>query len=131
MYERIELTLQTIEELGHWKGHLYNWYDTQSLVPLEPRYVSTVDSGNFVLYLLTLKSGLGETIRDKPLIDLQFARGLKDTYNLLLEAVGKDTYEELNGFGQALDHVLGSDEAWNLQNWMNLLSLWPAVLFRT
>ena len=127
MYERIEHTLQTLEGLGHWKGHLYNWYDTQSLVPLEPRYVSTVDSGNFVLYLLTLKSGLAETISDKPLFDLQFARGLKDTYNLLIEAVGKDAYEELNAFGQALDHVLGADEVWNLQSWMNLLSLWPAT----
>ncbi|MDR3542889.1 MAG: glucoamylase family protein [Desulfosporosinus sp.] len=125
MYERIENTLQTIEELEHWKGHLYNWYDTQSLVPLEPRYVSTVDSGNFVLYLLTLKSGLGETLRDKPLLDVQYARGLKDTYNLLLEAVGQDACAELKGFEQALNDVLSS-EAWNLQSWLNLLSLWPA-----
>jgi hypothetical protein len=124
--ERIKRTLQILEGLDHWKGHLYNWYDTQSLVPLEPRYVSTVDSGNFVIYLLTLKSGLSETL-NKPLIDLEFARGLKDTYNLLIEAVGKDTYEELIGFGQALDQVLDSDEAWNFENWMNLLSLWPAL----
>lgn len=124
--ERIKRTLQILEGLDHWKGHLYNWYDTQSLVPSEPRYVSTVDSGNFVLYLLTLKSGLSETL-NKPLIDLEFARGLKDTYNLLIEAVGKDTYEELSGFGQVLDQVLDSDEAWNFENWMNLLSLWPAL----
>ena len=124
--ERIKRTLQTLEGLDHWKGHLYNWYDTQSLVPLEPRYVSTVDSGNFVLYLLTLKSGLAETL-NKPLRDLEFAHGLKDTYNLLIEAVGKDTYEDLIEFGQALDQVLDSDEAWNFENWMNLLSLWPAL----
>ncbi|MDR3602553.1 MAG: glucoamylase family protein [Desulfosporosinus sp.] len=126
MQERIGHTLQTLEGLEHWQGHLYNWYDTQSLVPLEPRYVSTVDSGNFVLYLLTLKSGLAESIREKPLFDHQYVRGLKDTYNLLIEEVGKDTYAELNGFGQALDQVLGSDETWNLQSWMNLLTLWPA-----
>lgn len=128
MYERIEHTLQTLKELGHWKGHLYNWYDTQSLEPLEPLYVSTVDSGNFVLYLLTLKSGLDETIREKPLFDQQYALGLKDTYNLLTEAVGKDTYEELKEFGQALDDVLSSEEAWNLQNWLKLLALWPAPI---
>ena len=127
MYERIEHTLQTIEGLGQWEGHLYNWYDTQSLLPLEPRYVSTVDSGNFVVYLLTLKSGLAETIRDKPLLDQQLARGLKDTYNLLIEVVGKGTYEELDRFEQTLDQVLASDEAWNLESWMNLLSLWPAL----
>ena len=123
--ERIKLTLQILEELDHWKGHLYNWYDTRSLVPLEPRYISTVDSGNFVVYLLTLKSGLSETL-NKPLIDLEFVRGLKDTYNLLIEEVGEDYYQELNGFGEALDQVLVSDEAWNFENWMNLLSLWPA-----
>ncbi len=124
MYERIEHTLETIDSLGHWKGHLYNWYDTQSLVPLEPRYVSTVDSGNYVLYLMTLKSGLAE-ILDKPLLDLQFAQGLRDTYNLLIEVVGRDTYEELHEFDQALDHVLGSSETWTVQSWMNLLALWP------
>jgi len=126
MHERIEHTLETLEKLGHWEGHLYNWYDTQTLVPLEPRYVSTVDSGNFVLYLLTLKSGLAEAIRDKPLFDLQLVSGLKDTYDLLIEAVGKETDAELNGFGLALDRVLGSIEGWNLQSWLNLLSLWPA-----
>ncbi|MFZ3130691.1 MAG: glucoamylase family protein, partial [Desulfosporosinus sp.] len=126
MHERIKHTLQILEGLEHWKGHLYNWYDTKNLVPLAPRYVSTVDSGNFVLYLLTLKSGLFETL-NKPLLDQEFARGLKDTFNLLIESVGKDTYEELKHFGQALDQTLASDEAWNFENWMNLLSLWPAL----
>ncbi|TGE32405.1 glucoamylase family protein [Desulfosporosinus sp. Sb-LF] len=125
VYEQIEQSLETIDKLEHWQGHLYNWYDTQSLRPLEPLYVSTVDSGNFVLYLLTLKSGLTE-ILDKPLNDRQSVLGLQDTYNLLIEALGKDTYEELNRFGEDLERVLGSDEAWNLQSWMNLLSLWPA-----
>jgi len=125
VHERIQSTLQTLEGIDQWNGHLYNWYDTQSLVPLEPRYVSTVDSGNFVLYLLTLKAGLSDTL-NKPLIDLEFARGIKDTYNLLMEAVGKDTYEELSEFGQALDQLLVSDEAWNFENWRKLLSLWPA-----
>jgi len=125
VYKNIEQTLNTLEDLEHWRGHLYNWYNTLDLTPLEPRYISTVDSGNFVLYLLTLKSGLAE-ILDKPLLDLQFARGLKDTYTLLLEEVGEDTYEELNSFGKSLDQLLSSDEAWNLKNWMNLLSIWPA-----
>src|SRR5665648_1127955 len=125
VYERIQSTLQILEGLDHWKGHLYNWYDTQSLVPLEPRYVSTVDSGNFVLYLLTLKAGLSETL-NKPLIDVKFAWGLKDTYSLLIEVVGEAVYEELTRFGEALDHILESNEAWKLENWLNLLSVWPA-----
>ncbi len=127
VHERINSTLQILEGLDQWKGHLYNWYDTQSLAPLEPRYVSTVDSGNFVVYLLTLRSGLSE-ILNKSLLDLEFVRGLKDTYNLLIEAIDEDCNEELKGFGQALDHMLSSDEAWNFENWMNLLSRWPSLL---
>lgn len=44
----IENTMETIEKLEKWNGHLYNWYDTKTLKPLIPRYVSTVDSGNFI-----------------------------------------------------------------------------------
>ena len=51
----IEKMLQTIEKLPKWNGHLYNWYNTETLEPLLPRYISTVDSGNFVGYLYTLK----------------------------------------------------------------------------
>lgn len=51
-------TLETITKLSKWNGHLYNWYNTKNLQPLIPRYISTVDSGNFVGYLYTLKGFL-------------------------------------------------------------------------
>ncbi|MCC6173096.1 MAG: hypothetical protein IT481_13830, partial [Gammaproteobacteria bacterium] len=51
---RIEATLATIERLEQHRGHLFNWYDTRRVEPLEPRYVSTVDSGNFCAHLLAL-----------------------------------------------------------------------------
>ena len=44
--ERLEATLATMSRLEQCHGHFYNWYDTQDLRPLEPRYVSSVDSGN-------------------------------------------------------------------------------------
>ena len=44
--ERLEGTLATLQKLQRFRGHLYNWYDTRDLRPLDPRYVSTVDSGN-------------------------------------------------------------------------------------
>ncbi len=44
----LENSVFTIEKLEKWNGHLYNWYNTKTLEPLIPRYVSTVDSGNFV-----------------------------------------------------------------------------------
>lgn len=56
--ELIEKMLFTIEKLPKWCGHLYNWYNTVTLEPLMPRYISTVDSGNFVGYLYTLKTFL-------------------------------------------------------------------------
>ena len=50
--------LNTIAKLQKWNGHLYNWYDIKNLEPLVPKYVSTVDSGNLVGYLFTLKQFL-------------------------------------------------------------------------
>ena len=47
--------LNTIESLPKWHGHLYNWYQIKTLEPLMPRYISTVDSGNFVGYVYVLK----------------------------------------------------------------------------
>ncbi len=52
--ERLESTLATMSRLEQCHGHFFNWYDTQDLRPLEPRYVSSVDSGNLAAHLLTL-----------------------------------------------------------------------------
>jgi cellobiose phosphorylase len=58
MVARCNNTLKTMLRLERYNGHFYNWYDTISLTPLQPRYVSTVDSGNLVGHLLTLRQGL-------------------------------------------------------------------------
>ena len=50
--------INTIQNLAKWNGHLYNWYNIKTLEPLYPRYVSTVDSGNFIGYMYTLKQFL-------------------------------------------------------------------------
>ncbi len=81
MYKIIKRTVSTIEKLDKWKGHLYNWYDTRSLNTLRPRYISTVDSGNFVCYLITLKEGLLDYL-NRPLIEKVLVDGIKDTANL-------------------------------------------------
>jgi cellobiose phosphorylase len=60
LLERIERSFSTLDKLERHHGHFYNWYDTQSLQPLRPRYVSTVDSGNLNAALITLRSGLAE-----------------------------------------------------------------------
>ena len=60
---RIDATLTTMEGLERFEGHLLNWYDTQSLAPLSPAYVSTVDSGNLAGSLMTLAEGLRQASR--------------------------------------------------------------------
>jgi cyclic beta-1,2-glucan synthetase len=56
--DRLERTLSTVEDLERYEGHLLNWYDTRTLAPLLPRYVSTVDSGNLACALVALAQGL-------------------------------------------------------------------------
>ncbi|MCL2563994.1 MAG: hypothetical protein FWE08_08185 [Oscillospiraceae bacterium] len=56
----IENILATMERMEKWNGHLYNWYDTRTLRPLRPVYVSAVDSGNLSGCLLVLREGLYE-----------------------------------------------------------------------
>ncbi|MGI5895790.1 MAG: GH36-type glycosyl hydrolase domain-containing protein [Oscillospiraceae bacterium] len=73
MIEFLEHTTDTLERLEKWHGNLYNWYDTRTLTVLQPAFVSTVDSGNFVCALVALKEGLKEyeaaNIRVTKLID--------------------------------------------------------------
>jgi cyclic beta-1,2-glucan synthetase len=74
---RIDATITTMEGLERFQGHLLNWYDTESLAPLPPSYVSTVDSANLAAALLILAEGL----RQARLLDLarraaQFADGM-------------------------------------------------------
>ena len=56
----IRKIIDTVSRLSKWNGHLYNWYNTKTLEPLIPRYVSSVDSGNFVGYLYVVKQFLIE-----------------------------------------------------------------------
>jgi hypothetical protein len=81
MADRIDKTITTVEKMEKWKGHLFNWYDTYTLEVLKPAYVSTVDSGNLVGYLMVLEQGLKEYL-NKPLLDMEQIKGLKDTLEL-------------------------------------------------
>jgi len=78
MMDLIEKAVSTIERLEKWNGHLYNWYDTHSLKPLRPGYISTVDSGNLLGYLITLRQGLKEYLHS-PFVDIRFTSGIRDT----------------------------------------------------
>ncbi len=58
MAERIRRTLDTLEKMETWEGHLYNWYDTRTLEPMRPLFVSSVDSGNYAVCLLACAQGI-------------------------------------------------------------------------
>ena len=79
-------TLDTLEKLERFRGHIYNWYDTRTLEPLEPRYVSTVDSGNLAGALLTLAIGC-EQAAERPADEERLRYGFRDTATLLLDAI--------------------------------------------
>lgn len=83
----IDKTLATIWELKNlerYEGHFLNWYNIQTLEPLFPRYISTVDSGNLLACLWTLKQGLEEVV-SAPLIPPDTLSGVKDACWILLE----------------------------------------------
>src|SRR5208337_1969957 len=52
--ERLEAALATMSGMARFRGHFYNWYDTSDLRPLDPKYVSSVDSGNLAGHLIAL-----------------------------------------------------------------------------
>ena len=82
--ERVEAALATMIRLERFRGHFYNWYDTRDLRVLDPRYVSTVDSGNLAGHLIALASACREPI-DLPPSGNCFA-GIRDAVNLAHEA---------------------------------------------
>jgi cyclic beta-1,2-glucan synthetase len=92
---RTENTMATMEKLERYRGHFYNWYDTRTLKPLRPQYVSSVDSGNLAGCLLTLQAGLVE-LRDQPILSAATFQGLHDTLQVLAEHALPSTSPDLS-----------------------------------
>jgi cyclic beta-1,2-glucan synthetase len=95
--ELIELTtntLNTMQSMEKYRGHLYNWYDTQTLMPLTPRYISTVDSGNLLGHLVTLKQGLSDIPDRKILAETAFG-GILDELRILSDIIKSDALKKL------------------------------------
>ncbi len=80
--ERLEATLATMSGLARFRGHFYNWYDTRDLRPLDPQYVSSVDSGNLAGHLIALANACREW-RGLPLADLRRLAGIGDALELI------------------------------------------------
>ncbi|PYI62181.1 MAG: hypothetical protein DMC60_03170 [Verrucomicrobia bacterium] len=82
LVERNLRTLETLNRLERFEGHLFNWYDLSTLEPLRPRYVSAVDSGNLVASLWTFETSCNE-LAARPLLDDAALRGIADTLGVL------------------------------------------------
>ena len=85
--DRLEATLDTMKGLERFRGHFYNWYETRELRPLEPKYVSSVDSGNLAGHLIALANACREAI-DRPLLGPERFAGIGDVLLELEESAG-------------------------------------------
>jgi cyclic beta-1,2-glucan synthetase len=85
LVRRLNASLMTLEGLERFQGHFLNWYDTATLAPLRPRYVSTVDSGNLAGAFIAVAQGLLQ-LEEQPQTRAQRLAGLADTADLLAEA---------------------------------------------
>ena len=86
--ERQELTLSTVNKLKKLHGHLFNWYDTTTLEPLLPQYISTVDSGNLAGHLHAVKQACVE-LPELRLFNKQLVEGLTDTIDAIAQEVSR------------------------------------------
>jgi cyclic beta-1,2-glucan synthetase len=129
--ERIELTCMTLERLQRYRGHFLNWYDTRSLEPLEPQYVSTVDSGNLAGHLIAVAEGCRE-YANTPLFGANTLRGLRDTLDFLKIEVAlideKGTLKNSAAFGKIRNLVAdyeiapGKMTLQNSEEWQTLFT---------
>ncbi|MBK8160962.1 MAG: glycosyl transferase [Rhodospirillaceae bacterium] len=105
--ERLTATLTTMESLEKYRGHFYNWYDTRDLRPLDPRYISTVDSGNLAGHLIALSNAC-RIWREQPRLDTrQLFDGLSDDLRLAqeaLRALNQDASLD-HTFAALVDHI--------------------------
>jgi cyclic beta-1,2-glucan synthetase len=105
--ERLEATVATMGRLDRFRGHFYNWYDTQDLRALEPRYVSSVDSGNLAAHLIALSNACREWI-DVCQAPHESLAGIADAMTLTREALGELTEQTRSHTiaCQQLEHAL-------------------------
>jgi cyclic beta-1,2-glucan synthetase len=96
MEERIKRTLDTMDRMDRYHGHFFNWYETTTLRPLPPEYISTVDSGNLLGCLLSVKHGLFAKA-DEVVPSSTLANGLLDTLNLAAETLTEGVADPLRG----------------------------------
>jgi len=110
LIERTANVLHTMAALERHQGHFYNWYDTQSLQPLPPLYISSVDSGNLAGHLLTLRPGL-LALPDHKILGPRLFDGLGDTLRILMDVADEATSPGLAQLQKDLESAYDSRPA--------------------
>ncbi len=125
LLEKTEKTFQSMSRLSRMHGHFFNWYDTQKLEPLQPRYISTVDSGNLAGHLITYKQFLASLMENPRRNPQQLHAGLHDTFIQLQQRVTV-TPVSANGIAlkkkilENLDSLLtDQNQNFNQENWLH------------
>jgi cyclic beta-1,2-glucan synthetase len=123
---RLRDTLDTLTELETYRGHLMNWYDTRTLEPLRPQYVSTVDSGNLAGCLLALAQAC-ENMPSALLLRWEAWEGFLDACALLMQAVGDVGSGELRAAAEPMAETLDGFER-QLVDHRDDPAAWPGLL---
>ena len=105
LLDRTSNAFKTMSSLERYQGHFFNWYDTQSLKPLRPMYVSSVDSGNLAGHLLTLIQGLLQ-LPEQLILGPRLFEGINDTLQILIKQAGKSIPDQIVQFGKYLNAIL-------------------------
>ena len=105
LIDRTNNAFNTMQSLERYQGHFFNWYDTQSLKPLRPLYISSVDSGNLAGNLLTLQQGF-LSLPDQLIPGTRIFEGIDDTFQILISKSGKSKNNEIILFRRYLNSVL-------------------------
>jgi Cellobiose phosphorylase len=101
----VENVMNTVQKLLKWKGHLYNWYHIRTLEVLNPAYISTVDSGNYIGHLIALKNGLKEMM-DTPVFQDYMISELKKTLKLShYEGTLREEYQRIGDLVEDLTDI--------------------------
>ncbi len=119
---RLRNTFENMDKLERYRGHWLNWYDTKTMMPMPPRYVSTVDSGNLAACLITFKEGC-LAMEKAPLISRQQWRGLLVILDILTDILGKlekdnqnpafQTFEsEIKSISKQITSIMNKPWAW-------------------
>ena len=107
LIERTTNALLTMEKMERYRGHFFNWYDTKTLKPLQPPYISSVDSGNLAGYIMILRHGL-LSLHDQKILDPKLFESIDDTLRILLGLADKSSMARLIKFRKELKVITNS-----------------------